>query len=216
MRDPVLLVLVTVGFVVLIALLGARVQQRRTDLLRRAADEIGFSFRPSDPAVAAALKGLVLFSRGQVSHARNVMRGEAHGLETLVFDYHDTLRVGTHAYRFQLSVVYFVKANANWPAFWLRLRQRSDTPGPGMVLFEDDPEFSKRYVLQAANADATRVLFNDDVREFFTEHPGLWVEASGQRLIYSTGKMLDPAQLETFLAEGFAVLNVFEAGGQPA
>jgi hypothetical protein len=216
MRDPVLLVLVTVGAVVLIALLGAKVQQRRTDLLRQAADDLGFTFRPSDPTVAAALKGLVFFGRGQVSHARNVLRGEAHGLETMVFDYHDTLRVGTYTYRLQLSVVHFFKASANWPDFRLRPRHRSEVPGSSDIAFEDDPEFSKRYVLQSENAEATRALFNDDVREFFAGRPGVWVEAAGPRLIYSTGKMLDPAQLQAFLAEGFEVLNVFEAGGPPA
>ena len=76
--DPILLVLLTVGAVIVLALLGAQVHQRRTNLLRQAADEMGFSFRESDLELARTFSDLGLFSQAQATHAVNVMRGEAH------------------------------------------------------------------------------------------------------------------------------------------
>lgn len=215
MRDPVLLVLAVVGVVLLVALLGAKVQERRVALLRQAADELGFTFRESDPSVAAILNGFMLFGHGKASHARNVMRGEAHGLETLILDYHDTLRAGPRMYTFRLSLLSFLKPGEDWPRFSLRPRQRFEGTGDNDIKFEDDPEFSKRYVVRADDAESARRLFGDEVREFFRERPGLWVEAAGPRMVYSTGRMLAPEYFQGFLEEGFKVLNIFETGGQP-
>jgi hypothetical protein len=216
MRDPILLVLAVVGVVLLVALLGAKVQERRADMLRQAADELGFTFRDSDQSVAAILNGFMLFGHGKASSARNVLRGEAHGLETLILDYHDTLRAGPRLHAFRLSLLSFLKPGEDWPRFSLRPRQRFEGTGEKDVTFEDDPEFSKRYVLRADDADATRRVFSDEVREFFRERPGLWVEAAGPRMVYSTGRMLAPEHLQGFLEEGFEILNVFESRGRPA
>lgn len=214
MRDPFLLVLAVVGVVLLVALLGAKVQDLRTSKLREAADELGFTFRDTDPSVAAVLNGFMLFGHGKASHARNVLRGEAHGLETLILDYHDTLRAGPRMYTFRLSLLSFLKPGEDWPRFSLRPRQRFEGTGDKDVTFEDDPDFSKRYVVRADDAEAVRRVFSDEVREFFRERPGLWVEAAGPRMVYSTGRMLAPEYLQGFLEEGFEILNVFESGGQ--
>lgn len=216
MKDPVVLVLVTVGAVLLVALLGAKLQDRRAEMLRRAADELGFTFRESDPSVAAILNGFMLFGHGKASHARNVLRGEANDLETLILDYHDTLRAGPRLHSFQLSLLTFLKPGEDWPRFSLRPRRRGDTAGDKNVAFEDDAEFSRRYVVRADDPETARKLFPDEVREFFVEHPGLWVEAAGPRMVYSAGKMLAPEHLQGFLEEGFEVLNVFEAPDRPA
>jgi len=213
MKDPIVLVLVTVGVVLLVALLGAKVQDRRTELLRRAADELGFTFRASDPGVAAILNGFMLFGHGKASHAQNVLRGEANGLETLILDYHDTLRAGSRLYSYRLSLLTFLKPGEDWPRFSLRPRRRGDEAG---IPFEEDAEFSKRYVVRVDDPEAARKLFPDEVRAFFVERPGLWVEAAGPRLVYSADKMLAPEHLQGFLEEGFEVLNVFEAGARPA
>jgi hypothetical protein len=212
--DPILLVLLTVGAVVVLALLGAQVHQRRTNLLRQAADELGFSFRETDPELAAASGGLALFSQAQATHAVNVMRGEAHGLEVLVFDYQYYVRVGNHTQHRRLSVLAFNDREADWPKFSLHPRRFYHRLAAGEIAFADDPAFAKAYLLHGSDEAAVRELFNDDVRHFFAQHAGAGVEGAGQRLVYCTGRLIDADQLRPFLEEGFRVKNVLQSGGQ--
>ncbi len=210
--DAILLVLLTVGGVVLLALLGAQVGERRTKLLRQAADDMGFAFRPNDPGLAAALSGLTLFGQGQASHARNVVHGAAVNPEVLVCDLHyiHAYSVGTSRQERHLraSVLTFLDREASWPSFCLRPRRFYQLrPGQTEVRFGEEDAFAKTYVLTGDDESAVRELFNDGVRHYFAQNPGLGAEAAGPRLVFSTGRLIAPEELRPFLEQGFRVMN---------
>jgi len=62
------------------------------------------------------------------------------------------------------------------------------------------------------DAEATAALFPEEVRRYFAEHPGLWVEGGEKKLILSRGNVLPAAGLRAFLENGFEVMNVLKTG----
>jgi len=216
-QTAVLLIALTVGAVIVLALLGAQVSQRRAQQLRAAAAEMGFAFRETDGALALALQRLPLFGRVHVTGVRNVLHGSAQGLEVLVFDYHYAVQVGHHTQHYRATLLTFLDRQAEWPTFLLRPRQMSDRVvglfvGGGAL--KDDPEFARRYVLLAPSEETAAGLFTDDVRHFVSEHPGLFANGDGPRLVISRGKLVAADDLRAFMEEGFQVLNTLHTGGQ--
>jgi hypothetical protein len=213
--DAVTLLLLTVGSVVVLALLAAQIHERRAKLLRAAADDMGFSFIPSDVTLAATFNDLMLFRGSQAVHAVNVLRGEANGLEVLIFDFHYNTRIGNHVQQRRMSILAFQDRQANWPLFSLRPRRFYHRLNAGEVTFDIDEGFKQLYLLQAPDTEAIRELFNEDVRHFFMQHTGIAVEGSGQRLVYCNRRLVSPEGLRPFMEEGFRVMNVLQTGGQP-
>src|SRR5206468_10767690 len=187
--NAVTLVLLTVGSVVVLALLAAQIHERRAKLLRAAADDMGFTFTPSDTGLAASFNDLMLFRGTQAVHAVNVLRGEANGLEVLIFDFHYNTRIGNHVQQNRVSILAFQDRQADWPSFSLRPRRFYHRLNTGEVSFEIDEGFKKLYLLQAPDTEAVRELFNEDVRHFFMQHTGTAVEGGGQRLVYCNGRL---------------------------
>ncbi|MBI1918468.1 MAG: hypothetical protein HYS12_27570 [Planctomycetes bacterium] len=214
--DAVTLVLLTVGSVVVLALLAAQIHERRAKLLRAAADDMGFTFMPSDAALAAAFNDLALFRGSQATHAVNVLRGEANGLEVLIFDLHYVTQVANHSQQRHMSILAFQDRQADWPSFSLRPRRFYHRLNTEEVNFEIDEGFKKIYLLQASDTDGVRELFNEDVRHFFMQNTGVAVEGGGQRLVYCNGRLVNPEGLRPFMEEGFRVMNVLQTGGQPS
>src|SRR6476659_7788930 len=102
MDEALLLVLGPVAAFVVLALLLAQLQDRRAKQLREAADEMGFTFQPSDPALAVELFGPV-----PGVNVLNVLRGKAQGLEVALFDMH---RAGgsVHSVHLRFSMIAFL------------------------------------------------------------------------------------------------------------
>jgi hypothetical protein len=215
MRDmnPALLIAITVGAVVVLALLGALVQERRTRLLRQAAEDMGWSFREKDPVFAAALQGTGVLNQGQTQTVRNVLHGSAGGLDTLVCDVHYTVVYARNQQHRATTVLCFIDPSANWPILYLKPRQFFHRFVGREVNFDNDPAFAKSCLLQSDDEEATRALFNEDVRHFFAQNLTAAIEAAGPRLLYCPGRLVPPEELRPLLEEGFRVLNVLQGGG---
>src|SRR5262245_28106194 len=157
--DAVLWVVGPVAAFVVLALFLAQLQDRRARQLREAADEMGFSFQPSDPALAAELFGPV-----NGLSVLNVLRGKAQGLEVALFDMHRA-STGLHDIHFRFSMLAFLDDQASWPAFWMRPRQFVSRIGrddrKGTVLFADDRTFGRQYCLEASESEAVSPLFTE-------------------------------------------------------
>jgi hypothetical protein len=210
-QDAALIVLGSTFLLVVVALLAATMQDRRTRQLREAAEEMGFSFHKEDPALA-----LDLFGPVQGLRVINVIRGQAQGLEVVVFDLHRAMPAADTMVHLRLSMLAFLDNEAHWPAFALRPRRYkrflSRLAGEGRTLFDDDKAFAFANVLEARDEEAVRPLFTEEVRRYFAERPGQWVEAKEKLLIRTRGRLVAPGELRAFLQDGFQVLNLLETG----
>jgi hypothetical protein len=211
MQDAILLILGPVVLVVVVALLASRLQDERPKQLRQAAAALGFRFAEGDPVLAEEL-----FGRQPGLRLLNVMRGEAEGLEVIVFDLHRALSRTGAVMHARFTVVFFRDPSATWPLFSLRplffLEQLTSSRRGNKRLFQGDIAFARKYTLEAEDEEAVGAVFSEGVRRFFARHPVVWLEGSGPRLFYTRSKLVAARSLHAFLAEAFRVRKVLETG----
>ena len=214
MEEGTLIVLGCTLAVVVVALIGAAFQERRGKHLREAAEEMGFTFQPEDPALAAELFG----PAAQAVRVQNVLRGEAQGLEVVVFDLLQLLRRAQYIRHVRFTVLFFRDEDADWPSFALHPRGYQTRLGggnpAGQAVLENDADFARRWRLEAPDSDRVSEMFTEDVRRYFTTHTGLWVQGAEKKLIYSQGNVMPASSLRAFLESGFEVMNLLRTGEQ--
>ena len=230
--DPYVKLLLVGGAIVaglgLLIWSGVRAENRRRDELRQVAEGLGFEFLPNgDPAFAQSLTGFALFSAGGGGRLSCLMRGTTRDLEAAIFGYTyiTTYYEGNESKQrpHHHAVVGFRSGTAHLPAFALRpegvLDKVTSWFGGQDIDFASHPTFSRQYLLRGPDVDAIRRLFTDRVLDYFEQHPNLYVEASGDRLLlYREGGLLEGPQVLPLLEEGYTLhsLLVADAGTSPA
>jgi len=215
MMDGALIVLGCTVLVVVVALIGAALQDRRGMQLQQAADEIGFTFKREDQVLAVELFGAAAANAVRV---QNVLFGQAYGLEVFVFDLLQLVRRAQYVRHVRFTLLVCRDEHATWPVFALNPRQflsrLGGMSGGGTPMFENDVAFARRYRLEAVDPEAVSEIFTEEARRYFTNHPGLWVQGKEQKLTISQGKVMPASGLRAFLENGFEVMNVLK-GEEP-
>lgn len=212
------IVLIAVG-----ALWAYRREKKRTEEFAKIAQELGFEFSPyGDPALLKTLGDHHLFSQGHSRKLWNLMRGQAQGLEVILFDYQYVTGSGKHRHTWRHTVLCMQFEGGELPTFSLRPETVWHKIGSWFgyqdIDFESHPNFSRRYLLRGGDEAAIRRLFTDEVLAFYEEHPGLSTEGSGNRLVvYRHSRRITPADTRSLLEMGFKVLGVLRsaAGRRP-
>lgn len=214
--SPLLLIAAVIVLMVAIAVLSIRADRKRTEGLRRAAEEMGFEFTP-DPGegMLGRYPGFHLFSQGRSRDVRNLLRGKAGGLEVSIFDYSYVTGSGKSRHTWRQTVLAFEFDDVNLPGFSLRPEQWFHKIGQWLgyqdIDFESHPKFSKKYLLRSGEREEdVRALFNDRVLEYYEEHPNVCTEGCAGRLVYYRAQQrIAPLDVRPFLEEGFEVLALF-------
>jgi len=194
--------------------------RKRRDAFAAEAARLGFTFSPDDEEwLRKELAPFHLFSRGHSKKISNVLRGQASALQIAVFDYRYTTGGGQSSSTHSQTVLLFETPEVQFPAFSLRpeniFHRIGQVFGLKDIDFEDAPEFSRQYLLQAEDESAIRNFFSDDAIRHFSEHTGICVEAGGGRLIvYRSGKKIDPAVVETFMRDGVYLYALLSPGAR--
>jgi hypothetical protein len=214
--SPLLLIAAVIVLMVAITVLSIRADRKRTEGLRRAAEEMGFEFT-HDPGegMLGRYPGFHLFSQGRSRDVRNLLRGKAGGLEVSIFDYSYVTGSGKSRHTWRQTVLAFEFDDVNLPGFSLRPEQWFQKIGQWLgyqdIDFESHPKFSKKYLLRSGEREEdVRALFNDRVLEYYEEHPNVCTEGCGGRLVYYRAQQrIAPPDVRPFLEEGFEVLALF-------
>jgi hypothetical protein len=187
----------------------------RMEAMRRAAEEMGFTFSPKGDA--DALRGLssgYLFSQGVSKKVTSLMRGVADGLEVLVFDYGYSVGGEENLENPTQTVILFRSPELDLPAFCVRpksvLHRLASLFGYQDIAVDGHPVFSKNYLLRGRDEAGVRRLFNDEVLSYYERGSSLFTEGGGQQFVlYRWAKPLEPENLRFFVQEGFEVLALF-------
>jgi hypothetical protein len=209
------------AFIMIGAYIAYLMDKKRTAAFRHAADDLQFDFAATDASgFLNTLMGgsLHLFSQGCDKEAYNILRGLASGLEVAIFDYDYRSGSGRSRRMCRQSVIAFRFDGPPLPAFsvrpenvWHKLGQLF---GYQDIDFNEHPTFSSRYLLRGPDEAAVRELFTDDVLSFCETMHGVSIEADGDRLLfYRHERRIKPAEVRSFLEEGFKVLAVFRPPG---
>jgi hypothetical protein len=214
--DPELL-LIGIIFVVagLIVSIVFYLDQKRTKALAQIALQMGFSFRPKDlNLLSEGFAHLHLFQQGHSKTPKNVLKGAANGMETVLFDYSYRVGSGKNSNTYHQTVCLFHLQDRSLPSFELRPENLLDKLvqvfGYQDIDFEASPEFSKNYLLRGSDPDVVRALFRPETIHFFKEQGGWSVEGgSGWLLIYRNNRRVQPEEMRGFLESSRRILSLF-------
>jgi hypothetical protein len=209
----ILAVIITVAIIA--AVVNHQLEKKRTEAFQKLAEEMSFEFFPAGAAgMQEELGEFHLFNIGRGKVIKNHLQGKAGGTELNIFDYRYIVGHGKHQQTVSQSVFVARSEGMNLPLFSMRpesiWHKLGNLFGLHDIDFESHPIFSRRYLLKGPDETAIREVFQPPILEYFEAHQGLNVEGIGDLLIYSTYKRLKPEKIRDFMAEGFAILKLFQ------
>lgn len=189
------------------------IERSRREGVKRVAAELGFSFDAKGETLHqesefASLLALSLLERN--TGLSNVLRGSLQGMETIILD----CRVGSGKQALTQTVACFRLARKSLPQFELRpeniLHKIGAAFGYQGIDFEQDPEFSKTYLLRGKDEAAVRGLFHQGLLAFLGKQPRWCVEGGGEWLaLYRQAKTVRAGKISRFLEEARQVCTAF-------
>ncbi|MDX9722593.1 MAG: hypothetical protein RBU37_17735 [Myxococcota bacterium] len=214
MTTVIIVLVVLVGFGV-IAVLQSHLKRKRMEAWQAQAVRMGFGFEGIS-RLEHEFHGFKLFSQGHGRRSRNVLRGQFQGVTTIVGEYLYTTGSGKNRHRHRQTVFIFENPSYALPHCFLRRESRlfdslGKLFGGQDINFEEDPEFSKAFVLQGADEDAVRMLFDWELRKGFMAQRGrsLQFEAYGRTLVVHWGIVVSPESIESQLQEAYQLMSLF-------
>lgn len=206
---PVLAIGGVIALIGGIASLAWLMEKKRTEAMTAFAQSHGYVFEGVYPGLIDELSGFKLFNQGRARTAKNLMRGSKEPGAVRVCDYQFTTGSGKQQQVHQQTLVVLTTPGRHAPHFFLR-RQRALFDALGKVFggqdinFDDDPAFSKAYVLQTSGDEQLlRGFMSAGLRDTLSRmaEKNLMMEVVGDTLVLHHGKRLKPEQIEGLVAD---------------
>ena len=77
---------------------------------------------------------------------------------------------------------------------------------------EQSGEAVEPFTLEAEDEEDVTEMFSEDVRGYFAKHPGWYLQARKETLLFTRGKLLTADHVRAYLESGFEVLNLLQTG----
>ncbi len=184
-------------------------EKKRTEAMTAYAQAHGYVFEGKQPELVAQLSAFKLFSQGRARTVKNLLRGAKDTGAVRICDYQYTTGSGKHQQVHQQTICVLQTPGRQAPHFFCR-RQRALFDALGKVFggqdinFEDDPVFSKTYVLQTSSDEAQlRNFMNPGLRDTLNKmaDKNVVLEVVGDTLVLHQGKRLKTEQLDALVAD---------------
>jgi hypothetical protein len=197
--------------VVLVAAAALYREHRRRQAWQALAGELGFKYSDRNLTLSSWYP-FRLFQRGHRRRAENLLSGEAQGRRVFLTDYRYTTGSGgsgqtTH----RVTLCILETPELDLPFFYLRPERFLDTFGEMFggqdIDFEDDPAFSRAFVLQGEDEARIREVFTPEVRGFCVRHAEehLHAEGSGKGVLVHCGRRIKPGEHENLMTLAFGL-----------
>lgn len=192
-----------------IAYLAWLMEKKRTEAMSAWAQTHGYTFEGERPALVDEMAAFKLFNQGRRRTVKNLMRSAKDVGGVRICDYQYTTGSGKHQQIHQQTICVLHTPGRAAPHFFVR-RQRALFDSLGKLFggqdinFDDDPAFSKAYVLQTGGDEAQlRHFMNPQLRDTLTRmaEKNLVMEVVGDTLLLHVGKRLKPEQLDGLVAD---------------
>jgi hypothetical protein len=210
---PILAIVGIIGFIAGIVWLVKYLEKKRTEAVHGWAQSNGFAPDPGWDAFHGSLQEFKVFNQGHSRRLRNLVRAARGDDQLALCDYQYTTGSGKHQATHHHTLCVVRSSRGALPHFFAR-RQMALFDFLGKVFggqdinFDEDPEFSKAYVLQTAGAEVElRRLFNEPVRSTFSRlaPKGVQVEGRGDTVVFHYGRRLKPERFGELVDDAVAV-----------
>lgn len=183
--------------------------KKRQEQVAALADSLGLEFQPASDHSQLALKEQIrYFDRGSDHRVYNHLSGRVEPTEIHIFDYSFVVGSGKNRKTRSQTVVLMLSSELVTPAFDLApetiFSWVTDLFGVQDIDFDNHPEFSKKFVLQADNEADARRLFDQELLDYFCTISGYYVSVRPQFLcVYRPDQPLPPDQWKDLMTTGF-------------
>ena len=190
-------------------------QKKRTEAWQQVADELGILFCGDQNDVLTRCRDMKVFGRGSSPRVKNAIAGDAGDVAITLGDYSYTTGSGKSRHTYSQTICVVQSRRLNTPHCFLRPESRlfdaiGAVFGGQDIDFEEDPEFSRAYVVQGENEAAVRQLFGGEVRGWFAarSRSGLQFETRGDTLVFHTGKRRPPSEAKQLMQDALEIMNL--------
>lgn len=212
---PAAVTIIVVLSLVLKAWTGSKAIQRRMEALEKAAQELSLPF--SRTVAYEQIEQLVQYpvmQRGSKSEFTNAIVAETEQLRLMLLDYKYVSGSGKNQSTHRLTVAWVSSQQLNLPSFniypetWMH--RIGDLITKKDIDFDEDPEFSNKFVLTGADQAGVREFLNAKRRQVVMglNLPNLEVLRHGFVLYYA-GKLIDPSELKSLMNQAFSLYQAF-------
>jgi hypothetical protein len=188
--------------------------QGRTKTMVAVAQELGFTFKGTNPDDETQLLQMAPTLLKGGSRCSNIMTGTAAGLETSIFDFLDSF-IARDASNRNASTVAAFRQNLSLPYFEMEPAPILNRylSNPRFIHFESHPDFVHRYLLNGPNQDQIRELFSPALLTFLLGLPPqnkLQIKGDGAVLIlYRQGTIVRANKVRSFLDQSSSIARAF-------
>ena len=205
--------------VIVVVVVGRVADRRRTQAMEEYARREGYGFDVNAEGIREALSAFRLFKRGHGRRARRLLTQGSRDEEIWVFDYRYRTGGGKNQQTHRQTVAVFPTMPAALPAFQLRpehiLHKIGAALGFDDIDFDEDLEFSKRFLLKGADETAVRQLFDQRTMDALLEFHGVCVEGEERMLVvYRPRRFAAVEMLGELVQEAKRVRAVFANQGE--
>lgn len=212
------------GVAIIIYAISLLFDHIRTTKLKHLAPLLGMTFTWDDPEqnLDKELKHLMMPSINYKRIVYNVLCETSVDAPIHVADYiieASPIRGGAtnSFYLFSKSIhrtIFYINTkDLDLPYFTMKpksLLYKLGLKGKRAIDFSQSHVFSKNYVVKGINEEAIYQLFNRQIRDYFTQHSGVYINAEGQRLVISVSiKRVSVKKLPDFIRQGKEIAQLF-------
>lgn len=200
--------------VVVVIYVGRVYEKKRQEGLSKVATEMGLSYSHGlDPADEGLFQRFHLPTLGHGKVASNAIVADSGSLRMVIFDYKYTTGSGKNQSTHKQSVVLASAETLALPGFTISperfFHRIAEFFGSNDIDFEDDPDFSKRFLLHGTDEAAVREFFTKERRRAFLDREQLVAEGGGHNFIfYSANKRRKPEETKKLMEEAFEVFGI--------
>ena len=189
------------------------VEKRRREAMAAWAQANGFTYEASGGGLINTLSAFKLFNQGRARVAKNLLRGSKDTGAISICDYQFTTGSGRSQTVHHQTIAILQTPGRHAPHFFLR-RQRALFDALGKMFggqdinFDDDPAFSKAWVLQTGgDENQLRHFMNPALRDTLTRMAdrNLVIEVVGDTMLIHHGRRLKPEQLQALMTDAINI-----------
>jgi hypothetical protein len=209
------IVIAIVALAVVSVIVGNVYEQKRTKGWQEIAQKPGLEFLGENNDVLSRYGRMKAFQVGRNHRMKNVVSVDSGEVRIVAGDFRYTTGSGKHKHTHHRTVCVLESSMMNVTHCSLRPeRLLWDALGQAFggqdIDFEEDPQFSKAFVLQGEDETAVRELFDANIRAWFTERAGrnFHFEALGNTLVFHSGKRVAPAQAPELMDQAIQIMKL--------
>ena len=191
--------------------------KKRREAWMREADRLGFQYERDSYGVMNTHADFKVFSRGRSRRTPNAIYGQIDGSEVCLADYQYTTGSGKNAKTHSQTLCVIRDSRMFAPHCFVRREVRmfdflGKVFGGQDINYDEDPEFSKAFVLQGESEPETRTFFHHEARRHFMQFAKINInfEIRGDTLVFHRGKRVKPEEeAQGLLDETLGLFRLF-------